>query len=217
MTRVIHITRRTLAWCLGLVLGGVLIFWLLLRITTLTYLRWQLSAASSTLLGTLSAFAALFIGTQIICYFLRLKHNFTMGLMVLSMLYVFYSLCYVSLGNVKASNLRDDYGSLHPSLRLALGTFFMFDPEGILTDLSREPEDYQKMGLKSLRRSLHYVQDDGYVHAVDLRTRERSERSNHWMTLYFRAIGLNTKRHVGTADHLHVSLPVASEGDAQGY
>ena len=54
--------------------------------------------------------------------------------------------------------------------------------------------------------SLHYVQEDGYIHAVDLRTRGRGEVTNRLVQLYFWTVGLGTLRHVGTSDHLHVEL-----------
>ncbi len=63
------------------------------------------------------------------------------------------------------------------------------------------------MGLPVYERSLHFEQADGYIHAMDLRTLGRGEWRNRLMELYFRTLGFRTLRHVGTADHLHVSLP----------
>jgi hypothetical protein len=74
--------------------------------------------------------------------------------------------------------------------------------------MSRQPEDYERMGLSTNGASLHYRQADGYAHAVDLRTRGRSPGRNILIRLYFEAMGFDTLRHVGTADHLHVSLLV---------
>jgi hypothetical protein len=54
--------------------------------------------------------------------------------------------------------------------------------------------------------SLHFAQDDGFVHALDIRTTERHEWSNRAVELGFWALGFNSLRHVGTADHLHLSL-----------
>ena len=53
---------------------------------------------------------------------------------------------------------------------------------------------------------VHFRQDDGFVHALDLRTIHRPEWRNLAAELAFRAMGFHTLRHVGTADHLHVSL-----------
>ena len=47
----------------------------------------------------------------------------------------------------------------------------------------------------------------GHVYAVDIRTKGRKEWQNSLVRGYFRAMGFETLRHVGTADHLHVSLP----------
>jgi hypothetical protein len=64
------------------------------------------------------------------------------------------------------------------------------------------------MGLPVFERTLHYQQKNGWVHAVDLRTIGHSEPRNLLLAWYFRAVGLRVVRHVGTADHLHVELPV---------
>ncbi len=81
-----------------------------------------------------------------------------------------------------------------------------------MTDLGRTPADYVAMGLPVLEQSFHYRQVDGYVHAMDLRTADRGAARN-WLTqAYFRLLGFRTLRHVGTADHLHVSLPMRGRG-----
>lgn len=121
--------------------------------------------------------------------------------------YGIYSLLYLSSYNVKDDVLRSRYRSLHPLLRLATSTFVLVDRELVITDMSREPSDYAAMGLPLYERSLHFIQDDGYAHAVDLRTHGRSEWRNRLLQAYFMALGFRTLRHVGTADHLHVSLP----------
>jgi hypothetical protein len=64
------------------------------------------------------------------------------------------------------------------------------------------------MGLPARIESMHYEQSDGYVHAMDLRTKGREDWRNAAVELYFRAAGFETLRHVGTADHLHVALPL---------
>ena len=68
--------------------------------------------------------------------------------------------------------------------------------------------DYTRSNLPVRDRSLHFTQRDGYVHAVDLRTNGRSWLRNSFTRAYFTLMGFHTLRHVGTADHLHVSLPV---------
>lgn len=121
--------------------------------------------------------------------------------------YCLYSLVYVSSLNVKVDDLRTRFGSLHPLLRMATSTFILIDRDLVITDMIREPADYSRMGLPLCERSLHFAQADGYAHAVDLRTTGRSEWRNRLLQAYFIALGFRTLRHVGTADHLHVSLP----------
>lgn len=122
--------------------------------------------------------------------------------------YCLYGLVYLSSMNVKEEGLRDHYRSLHPLMRIATSTFILLDRDLVITDLQRRPEDYGRMGLPVYERSLHFLQADGYAHAVDLRTLGHSQWRNLAMEAYFRLMGFRVRRHVGTADHLHVSLPV---------
>jgi len=122
--------------------------------------------------------------------------------------YCAYALIYLSSGNAKSDQVRSYYGSLHPLLRVALSTWMLLDNDIVITDVARGRADYATMGMRPNDGSLHYVQGDGYVHAVDLRTRGRSEVKNRLVQLYFWSAGLGTLRHVGTADHLHVELPL---------
>ncbi len=122
------------------------------------------------------------------------------------LLYGVHALFFFSSSNVKAQDLRVEYLQMHPLLRLSTSTLAYLDKKLILTDAQRVPEDYQKMGLPTKGSSLHYKQKDGYVYALDLRVNGRSELRNMMMTSYFRLMGFKTLRHLGTADHLHVSL-----------
>ncbi len=126
--------------------------------------------------------------------------------------YCLYALVYVSSLNVKAPDIRAEYRSLHPLLRVATSTFIILDSDLVITDMERQAEDYPRMGLPVYERSLHFVQTDGYAHAVDLRTLGRAEWRVLLTGLYFRVTGFRVFRHVGTADHLHVSLPVPARG-----
>ncbi len=122
--------------------------------------------------------------------------------------YSMYGLLYLSAGNTKDSALTDDYSSLHPLMRLAASTYFLFDRDAVVTDLSRTAEDYLQMGLPINEASLHFRLEDRYVHAMDLRTIGRSPTRNLLTVAYFRLMGFRSLHHVATADHLHVSLPV---------
>lgn len=127
------------------------------------------------------------------------------------MAYAGYTLVYLSANNAKTEAVRTTYTNLHPLFRLALSTAIVFDRSLLVTDVQRVPADYVAMGLPVYEASLHFRQSDGYVHAVDLRTIGRPAWRNGMTALYFRAMGFRTLRHVGTADHLHVSLPVRGE------
>lgn len=111
------------------------------------------------------------------------------------------------LAGSKDNDTASEYQSAHPLLKMAVSTYALFDRDVIMTDISRTPEDYQKMGLSEARYSKHFEQTDGYVHAVDLRTINRPEWQNKVAEMSFNFMGFNTLRHVGTADHLHVSIP----------
>ncbi|MCB0842149.1 MAG: hypothetical protein KDE26_02670 [Bacteroidetes bacterium] len=126
--------------------------------------------------------------------------------MSILLLYGGYTLINLSGANAKTPQVREEFTSLHPLLRMSVGTVLFLDQKLLVTDMSRGKEDYKKMGLKTLKHSLHYPQKDGYVHAMDLRTNDRSEIRNRLLQFYFWSMGFNTLRHVGTADHLHISL-----------
>jgi hypothetical protein len=125
----------------------------------------------------------------------------------LVLVYCAYALLHLASVNAKTDDVRSYYTALHPLLRLSVSTFTLLDGDLVITDLARTPQDYVTMGLPIYEASLHYRQADGYVHAMDLRTLDRAPWRNWLMRGYFHLMGLRTLRHVGTADHLHVSLP----------
>ena len=118
-----------------------------------------------------------------------------------------YSLLYLSDSNAKASEVRSEFNSLHPILRVAVSTTILADRTLIITDAKRDLDDYSSMGLPANSRSRHLPQSDGFVHAVDIRTNGHSEFRNTMLEMSYRLMGLKTLRHVGTADHLHIELP----------
>ncbi|MEL6124292.1 MAG: hypothetical protein AAFR14_11275, partial [Bacteroidota bacterium] len=117
-----------------------------------------------------------------------------------------HGLFFISSANLKDPSLSQEIRDMHPILRLSISTIILLDKDLIVTDASRVAHDYKQMNLPTPKSSLHYKQKDGYAYAVDLRTTGRSELRNILLRGYFRIIGLRTIRHVGTADHLHVSL-----------
>lgn len=133
---------------------------------------------------------------------------------LLLLLYTSYTLFYLSNGNAKTTDVRGEFLSLHPIVRVSVGTILLIDKGMLITGMSRTKEDYKKMGLKTLNNSLHYPQEDGYVHAMDLRTNGRSGFRNSLLKAYFYVMGFHTLRHTGTGDHLHVSLSIHKNPDA---
>ena len=141
----------------------------------------------------------------------RVRFVFTRLALPLIVFYCGYTLVYLSSVNAKTEDVRQYYTTVHPLLRVALSTAVLFDRDIVVTDTRREVGDYARMGLPALDNSLHFPQPSGYVHAVDLRTVGRAPWKNLTTVAYFRLLGFRTLRHVGTADHLHVSL--APPGD----
>lgn len=125
-----------------------------------------------------------------------------------------YALLFLSARNAKTETVHGQYTTVHPFLRLAVSTLTIFDRDLVITDMSRTHSDYDDMGLAPKRNSLHYPQADGYVHAIDLRTNDRAEWRNTALKGYFWLMGFRTLRHVGTADHLHVSLMIPENPSA---
>lgn len=120
-----------------------------------------------------------------------------------------YALLHFERANAKTDEVRGAYTSLHPILRLAVSTAILADGALVVTDARRSADDYRRMGLPIFDRTMHYRQANGWVHAVDVRTIGHGELRNLAVAAYFRAVGLRVVRHVGTADHLHVELPLA--------
>ena len=160
--------------------------------------------------------AALLTAAVVTAYAVWVSHKFTGRRRVLPLakwvalplvvFYCGYSLLYLARVNAKSAPVRAYYTSLHPLLRLALSTLILADRDMLITDSGRQPEDYGRMGLPANSRTRHYRQKDGWVHAVDLRTSGRGELKNRSVQLYFWLMGFETRRHVGTADHLHIEL-----------
>lgn len=196
---------------LGLLLGAlVLPFLVLVRLSVTLYGRWGGTGWNAILAAALTTAALWIVYASVVR--VRIQRRFTLPralvgtVLAATVVYVAYLLIYLSGANAKTPEVLAEFTSVHPVLRISLSTILLVDRRALVTDAARTPEDYDRMGLTRREASLHYAQADGYVHAVDLRTRGRPEVWNWAVGLYFRAVGLHTLRHVGTADHLHVSL-----------
>ena len=136
-----------------------------------------------------------------------LKWLLTRGAAAIGLAYVAYSLLYVGGANVKSEEVRAEYASLHPLLRVAASTLILADPEAVITDAGRTPDFYRRMGLSPervvapLRTGRRLRSRAGPAHhrpATSGGTAQSSWHSGRW--------GFHSLRHKGTADHLHVSL-----------
>lgn len=138
----------------------------------------------------------------------KLSPGFLRALLGLVAAFTVYGAVFVTASRSKTETVREGFREVHPVLRLATGVLVLADASLLVTDTSRTMDDYRRMGLTANEASLHLRQSTGWVHAVDLRTLGRSARRNGVMSLYFWGMGFRTLRHRGTADHLHVSLPL---------
>jgi hypothetical protein len=206
---------RALKWTVVGVGGATLPFAVLIRGGVFAYREWALG----TWPAILSAVAATALLLALYAWMLarrlgagaRMRRVLTRGAVGIAIAYAAYGLVYVASANVKSSEVRAEYGRLHPLLRMAASALILVDPEAVITDAGRTREDYFVMGLSPNEASLHFEQADGFVHALDLRTNERPEWRNGAVEIVFRLLGFHTLRHVGTADHLHVSLRLPRE------
>ena len=205
-----RVARGALAIC---VLGS-LPFLLLIRGGVLLYHWWGLGTWASLLLSVLATMSLLAAYAGAVGTWLgareELRRLFARGVMGMGVAYVAYALVFVAGSNVKSDDVRAEYRSLHPLLRLASSAVILIDPGSVITDAGRTRSDYGRMGLPPREQSLHYRQANGYVHAMDFRTIGRSSLRNLAVHVGFRALGFQVLRHGGTGDHLHVSLPVSS-------
>jgi hypothetical protein len=196
---------------LGLVL--LLPFWLLVRGSLLAHERFGTNAWLAVALGALAA--TLWIGLvawrlwRRVAPRTRFRALATRVVLPCVVAFCVHALFYVQPPNVKSGGVAVSYPQVHPILRVALASLILLDSDVVITDMARRPGDYGKLGLPERARSSHYPQSDGWVHAVDLRTRGRGLLRVWLMRLYFWGMGFESLRHGGSADHLHVSLPGA--------
>ena len=202
--------RRVVRWGVTSVLLAVLPFILLVRGGVFAYQQWGLGAWSSLAVSAAATALLLAFYGWVVSRRLgagkRLRKFVTRVAALAAAAFVLYSLVVIAGGNVKSDEVRAEYSRLHPLLRMAVSVFVLADADAVITDAARTPEFYARAGLPANESSLHLPQDDGFVHALDLRTINRREWRNLVAELAFRAMGFHTLRHVGTADHLHVSL-----------
>jgi hypothetical protein len=200
-------TARSAAVMLGLAL---LPFAILIRGGVFAYREWGV--------GTWPALALAIIATALLlggyAWYLtrrvgagpRVRRLVTRVAMGVGIAYACWALVFIASENVKSEAVQAEYARVHPLLRIAASALILVDPAAVITDAGRTREDYFLMGLPPNEASLHFEQETGFVHALDLRTRGRPEWRNRAVEMAFWALGFHSLRHVGTADHLHLSL-----------
>lgn len=202
--------RRIGALLFGFAVLATLPFALLIRGGVLAYEVWGVGTWPALALSA-AATAALLAGYA---WFLTRRFGASRGVRKVviraaagvALAWVVYGLVFVASENVKSDDVASEYAGVHPLLRLAASALILVDPASVITDASRTLDDYRAMGLPPNEASLHFEQSTGYVHALDLRTAGRPEWRNRLVALGFAALGFHSLRHVGTADHLHLSL-----------
>lgn len=201
---------RFVRWTAVFAVLAVLPFALLIRGGVFAYQEWALGTWPALLLS--ASGTAIVLGVYAWAVSRRLGASkgvrtlFTRAGMGVAVAYVGYALVFVASENVKSDDVAAEYANIHPLLRIASSALILVDPGAVITDASRTPEDYWLMGLPTNEASLHFEQESGFVHALDLRTNGRAELRNKAVEMGFWALGFHSLRHVGTADHLHLSL-----------
>lgn len=150
--------------------------------------------------------------TGILTYGISRKKNWSLAIAKWSVipLILFYALTFLTVNKLQFKKPDDAkaYHQLHPALRIGLNTLILIDSDLLITNLQRTKQDYINWGLTPLEQSDHYVHTTtGFVHATDIRTKGRAEWKNKLTQLSFSMMGFRTLRHVGTTDHLHISIP----------
>lgn len=199
----------------GVICLLMLPFLVLIRGSLYVYQQYAINSWLSLATGVALTILLLLVYAAIVNYSIsqtaRVHKYIRNGIIFLVVAYCIYGLIYFSGVNAKSDEVASYYRSLHPILRVTMATTILLHGDLIVTDMQRSPDDYRAMGLPVREHSLHYPQQNGYVHAVDIRTVGRPEWKNRLAKITFGALGMNTLRHTGTADHLHVSLPAANK------
>lgn len=192
----------------------ILPFFILIRTAVYLNITEQWNAWGALLGGT--GACIVFLSLLFFFVFRKVKNKKMMAklsISAVSMLvggFIIYGLLYLNSVNAKSDEIRDVYRSLHPILRVAVTSTTLADNDLVITDISRTQDDYIAMGLTPRQSSMHYVQPTGFVHAIDLRTIGHSELRNVSLEWGLNLMGFKTIRHVGSADHLHVALPMSN-------
>jgi|TARA_B100001146_G_scaffold52679_1_gene46062 hypothetical protein len=192
---------------------GILVatlFAILVRGSVFSYDTWAFGASLSLVSAVLMTVPLLLLGAWVIIRGRGIIRRFQLmlirGAIMIAFIYIGYAVLYVASTNAVPDEIREEYQTIHPLLRLAASPVIVFDPSAFRHPDGSVLEDYRLMGLSANEANLHFVQKDDLIHSLDLVTDNRSEWRNRAIELGFWAFGFHSLRHRGLGDHLHVSL-----------
>lgn len=150
------------------------------------------------------------LSVLLLAVYIKYKPKFVIYIFLFSLTFVTAASLYFNNNTLESSNFKNDSeieqynNKTHTILKYYTAMFSVLDDELIITDSKRVPDDYSKMNLKEFERSLHYVQSDGYSHALDIRSKDRTYFSKFLVTSYYQSLGFDIIEHDGTNIHFHV-------------
>ena len=205
-----RLLRRSVSWVMGMGILVATLFAILVRGSVFSYDTWAFGASLSLVSAVLMTVPFLLLGAWVIIRGRRIGRRFQLmfirGAIMIAFIYIGYAVLYVASTNAVPDEIREEYQTIHPLLRLAASPVIVFDPSAFRHPDGSVLEDYRLMGLSANEANLHFVQKDDLIHSLDLVTDNRSEWRNRAIELGFWAFGFHSLRHRGLGDHLHVSL-----------
>ncbi len=205
-----RLLRRSVSWVMGMGILVATLFAILVRGSVFSYDTWAFGASLSLVSAVLMTVPLLLLGARVIIRGRGIVRRFQLmlirGAIMIAFIYIGYAVLYVASTNAVPDEIREEYQTIHPLLRLAASPVIVFDPSAFRHPDGSVLEDYRLMGLSANEANLHFVQKDDLIHSLDLVTDNRSEWRNRAIELGFWAFGFHSLRHRGLGDHLHVSL-----------
>ena len=205
-----RLLRRSVSWVMGMGILVATLFAILVRGSVFSYDTWAFGASLSLVSAVLMTVPLLLLGARVIIRGRGIVRRFQLMLIrsaiMIAFIYIGYAVLYVASTNAVPDEIREEYQTIHPLLRLAASPVIVFDPSAFRHPDGSVLEDYRLMGLSANEANLHFVQKDDLIHSLDLVTDNRSEWRNRAIELGFWAFGFHSLRHRGLGDHLHVSL-----------
>ena len=205
-----RLLRRSVSWVMGMGILVATLFAILVRGSVFSYDTWAFGASLSLVSAVLMTVPLLLLGARVIIRGRGIVRRFQLmlirGAIMIAFIYIGYAVLYVASTNAVPDEIREEYQTIHPLLRLAASPVIVFDPSAFRHPDGSVLEDYRLMGLSANEANLHFVQANDLIHSLDLVTDNRSEWRNRAIELGFWALGFHSLRHRGVGDHLHVSL-----------